>query len=254
MSTVSGPKGVPSPAQTPMPELVARQIEAMILDGRLRAGERLPAERSLCDSLNVSRNTLREALKELRARGVIITRRGSGTFVASFQELQPDIQALHPETPLRKLLQNHPETLEGLLEVRRLLEGEAAYQAARRARPEDLEELQQAYEALVDENPKTNTSQAHAERDLRFHRAFYAAAHNPILLLALNSIRDLLMSFFFDTSGKLYSLSLQKRQLRTQHRRIFRAIETGDAAGARRAATAHIDAVAQSLKEFKKKQ
>jgi len=168
-----------------MPEMVDRQIEAMILDGRLKAGERLPAERSLCDSLNVSRNTLREALKELRARGVIETRRGSGTFVASFQELQPDIQALHPDTPLRKLLHNHAETLAGLMEVRRLLEGEAAYQAARRATAEDLEELQQAYEALVDEYPKSNSSQAHAERDLRFHRAFYVAAHNPILLLAL---------------------------------------------------------------------
>ena len=49
-----------------LPERVARQIEAMILDGSLAVGHRLPAERELCQKLSVSRNSLREALKELR--------------------------------------------------------------------------------------------------------------------------------------------------------------------------------------------
>ncbi|NIB38669.1 FadR family transcriptional regulator [Pseudomaricurvus alkylphenolicus] len=239
------------PVSPSMPEMVARQIEAMILDGRLRAGERLPSERSLGDSLKVSRNTLREALKALRTRGVIETRRGSGNYVCSFDELQPQSQQFEPSTPLQKLLQNHPETLEGLLEVRRLLEGEAAYRAAQRASVADLAELKTVYEALVEEEPRQDNPEAHAERDIRFHRAVYAAAHNPILLLALNGIRDLMMSFFFDTSDKLYTGRYNKGQLRTQHRRIYRAIEQRDPAGARRAATAHIDAVAASLKNLK---
>ena len=114
-----------------LPERVARQIEAMILDGSLVVGQRLPSERELCGKLDVSRNSLREALKELRARGVIETRRGSGTRVAFFQEF-------HPSTPLQSLLQNHPQTLHSLLEVRRTLEGEAAYYAAQRATAADL--------------------------------------------------------------------------------------------------------------------
>ncbi len=226
-----------------MPELVARQVEAMLLDGRLKPGERLPAERVLCERLKVSRNTLREALKELRARGVIESRRGSGTYVAVFQEFQPS-------SPMQKLLQNHPSTLTGLLEVRRLLEGEAAYLAAKRATDEELVELKIAYENVALERPDSNTNEEHAKRDIAFHRAIYGAAHNLVLMLALNSIRDLMTSFVFDTAGKLYPVAMTKRQLRTQHRRIFRAIEKRDPAAARRAAHTHIDAVAASIREF----
>ncbi len=229
-----------------MPARVAHQIEAMILDGRLEAGRRLPAERSLCQSLNVSRNTLREGLRELRSRGVIETRGGSGTFVSEFRELQ----MLQPITPLQNLLQNHPDTLDGLLQVRRLLEGEAAYQAARRASEDDLEELKRVYGSLVAQLTDMDNRGSYAERDIRFHRAIYAAAHNPILMLALNSFRDLMTSFMFGSATKLYQQPLTKRRLRTQHRRIYRAIVERDAAAARRAAIAHIDAAAASLKEL----
>ena len=229
-------------AEVVIAEVVARQIEAMILDGRLGAGERLPAERTLCRSLKVSRNTLREALKDLRGRGVIQTRRGSGTFVAGLQMLQ-----VQPSTALQNLLQNHPQTLAGLIEVRRLLEGEAAYQAARRAGDEDLQALQRAYREVVAPPSPGDSSAARAQRDIRFHRAIYSAAHNPILLLALNAIRDLMMSFIFDTTDRLYTRPGAWRQLRTQHRRIYRAIEKRDAPAARRAAGAHIDAVAEAL-------
>ncbi|MBA4500941.1 FadR/GntR family transcriptional regulator [Marinobacterium marinum] len=235
------------PSSHSLPELVARQIEAMILDGRLKAGGRLPSERKLVERLKVSRNTLREALKVLRTRGVIEARRGSGHYVCNFGDMQPQLQRLEPGSPLQQLLQNHPQTLESLLEVRRLLEGEAAYLAAQRATEEDMDKLKAVYEALVDEHPERDSAADHAERDMHFHHALYAAAHSPILLLALNSIRDLMVSFVFDTSDKLYFQDSIKNQLRTQHRRIYRAIEQRNPAAARRAARAHIDAVVDSL-------
>ena len=226
-----------------LPERVARQIEAMILDGSLAVGQRLPPERELCARLTVSRNSLREALKELRARGVIETRRGSGTRVAFFQEL-------HPSTPLQSLLQNHPDTLQSLLEVRRTLEGQAAYNAAERATEADLEALRAVYEPLVATRAEADLPEDHAARDIAFHQAIYSAAHNPVLLLALNGIRDLMMSFFYGTSDRLYPLAQSRRALRTQHRRIYRAIVAREPAAARRAATAHIDAVAASLRDL----
>lgn len=237
------------PASHSLPELVSRQIEAMILDGRLKAGGRLPSERHLVAKLKVSRNTLREALKTLRTRGVIESRPGSGHFVCNFREIQPQLHHYEPGSPLQQLLQNHPQTLESLLEVRRLLEGEAAYLAAQRATKDDLISLKAVYESLVAEQPEEDSATAHAERDMRFHHAVYAAAHNPILLLALNSIRDLMMSFVFNTSDRLYFQGTIKSQLRTQHRRIYRAIEQRNPAAARRAARAHIDAVAENLKD-----
>ncbi len=237
------------PASHSLPELVSRQIEAMILDGRLKAGGRLPSERHLVERLKVSRNTLREALKTLRTRGVIESRRGSGHYVCNFREVQPQLHPNEPGSPLQQLLQNHPQTLESLLEVRRLLEGEAAYLAAQRATEDDLIGLKAVYESLVAEQPEEDSATAHAERDMRFHHAVYAAAHNSILLLALNSIRDLMMSFVFNTSDRLYFQGTIKSQLRTQHRRIYRAIEQRNPAAARRAARVHIDAVAENLKD-----
>ncbi len=226
-----------------LPERVSRQIEAMILDGSLVVGQQLPPERVLCEKLEVSRSSLREGLKELRARGVIETRRGSGTRVAFFQEFRPS-------TPLQSLLQNHPETLQSLLEVRRSLEGEAAYYAAERATRTDLRALHAAYEPLVAEQDEADQPEDHAARDIAFHQAIYAAAHNPVLLLALNGIRDLMMSFFYGTSEKLYPRTQARRALKTQHRRIYRAITAREPAVARRAAIAHIDAVAASLREL----
>jgi len=93
-------------------------------------------------------------------------------------------------------------------------------------------------------------SRSHAERDLAFHQSIYAAAHNPLLLLALNSIRELLQVYMMDTSDKLYPQLLNRRALLTQHRRIFRAIEKRNPAQARRAAIAHVDAVAKRLAEI----
>ncbi len=226
------------------PEIVARQIEAMILDGSLKAGQRLPSERTLCEKLRVSRSSLREALKALRARGVIETRRGSGTSIAIFQEFQPS-------TPLQNLLQNHPGTLSELLETRMLLEGEAAYLAARRATEEDLARLTEAYHRLVAEpegaDPETTEQLVHL--DISFHRAIYGAAHNAVLLLALNGIRDLMMSFMHSAANRLYPAVLSRRQINTQHRRIWQAICRREPSAARRATREHIKAVSTSFRQ-----
>ena len=61
---------------------VVHQLELLILDGVLRDGDRLPGERDLAQSLDVSRPILREALKELEARGLLVSHHGGGTFVA----------------------------------------------------------------------------------------------------------------------------------------------------------------------------
>ncbi len=228
-----------------MPERVAHQIEAMVLSGHLQEGIRLPAERKLCETLNVSRSSLREALKELHARGIIESRRGSGSYVVTFQQPQPN-------ATLQKLLKDSPATLRELLEARELLEGEVTYLAAKRATDTDLICIRHAYDELV-EIRSTDNAPMHAERDIAFHRSIYSAAHNSILLMALNSTRDLMMSFIFDMADQFYSQKMSKRQNDTQHRRIFRAIERRDPAAAKRAARAHISTVAKMLLEWKSK-
>lgn len=229
-----------------MPERVAHQIEAMVLDGSLTDGVRLPSERKLCQRLNVSRSSLREALKELHARGIVESKRGSGSYVVTFQQAQPN-------KTLQKLLKDNPSTLDELLEARELLEGEVAYLAAKRATDLDLEHIRKAYEALVEIRHPDNAAE-HAERDIAFHRTVYSAAHNSILLMSLNSTRDLMMSFIFDMADQFYAKKMSKRQNDTQHRRIYRAIERRDPAAAKRAARAHIHTVSEMLMTWRTKE
>jgi len=222
-----------------MPERVAHQIEAMVLDGSLQDGVRLPPERKLCRRLNVSRSSLREALKELHARGIIESRRGSGSYVVTFRQAQPN-------RTLQKLLKDNPTTLHELLEARELFEGEVAYLAAKRATDTDLAQIKLAYEALVEVRTNDKATE-HAERDIAFHRTIYSAAHNSVLLMALNGTRDLMMSFIFDMADQFYAKKMSKRQNDTQHRRIYLAIERRDPAAAKRAARAHIRTVGEML-------
>lgn len=111
-------------------ELVAQRIETLIMDGVLKPGQVLPSERQLTQRLAVSRSALREGLQVLRVRGLIETRHGKGSFVANLIDSTVS-------KPLEHLLQAQGRTLYDLLEVRELLESEAAQLAASRGTEAD---------------------------------------------------------------------------------------------------------------------
>lgn len=104
---------------------VAERIERLIVDGVLKVGQALPSERRLVAKLGCSRSALREGLRALRGRGIIDTEHGRGSFVA-------DLDRNADVSPLMHLFGSQPRTLYDLLEVRALLEGEAARLAALR--------------------------------------------------------------------------------------------------------------------------
>jgi DNA-binding FadR family transcriptional regulator len=110
-------------------------IRTMILDGRLRAGDKLPIERELAAELGVSRGTLREAVRSLTMIGVLDTRQGDGTYVTS----------LEPHLLLGSLaitMDLHPDSSElFLLETRRALESHATSRAAVRLSEPELARL-----------------------------------------------------------------------------------------------------------------
>jgi len=93
---------------------IVAQLETMILEGTLKAGERLPAERVLAERFGVSRPSLREAIQKLAAKGLLISRHGGGTFVAeSLGSTFSD--------PLLHLLENNSDAQRDLLEFRHTL-------------------------------------------------------------------------------------------------------------------------------------
>lgn len=202
-------------------------LRAMIASGRLSPGQRLPPEAELCTLLSVSRSSLREAMRVLDTLGVIEVRHGSGSYVS---RLDPsDVIsgfALTVELlPLDGLLQ--------LFELRRVLEGHAAGQAAAR-RPD---ELVARLEELVAEMEAIDDPERFASLDHEFHHAICEAAGNPTVTSLMDVFRSRSRHYRIvrpDPSDPV------KRTSDEGHRAILQAIARQDPAAATSAAAAHV--------------
>ncbi len=224
---------------------IVDRIETLILEGTLKPGERLPAERALAEELGVSRPSLREALQKLVARGLLVSRHGGGTFVAetlgsSFRD------------PLLELLAKNPEAHRDLLEFRHTLEGSCAYYAALRATPPDRERLTAAFDRLAECHARARRVSRAEEgaADAHFHLAIAEASHNAVLLHTIRSLFDLLEHNVVTNIGGMYPQGSEVREtLMQQHRDLYRAIMEGRADEARELSSRHLRYVEEVLTE-----
>jgi GntR family transcriptional repressor for pyruvate dehydrogenase complex len=210
-------------------EEIVRQVKAMIAEGRLKAGDRLPPERDLAEKFVVSRTSVREALRALESLGLVEIRPGEGTFVR-----QVSIDSL--VEPLALLMVSQREGIGELFEARRLLEPSLAALAAERATPEEIHEMERILEEQAKEIAAGRTGLA---QDAQFHAAIGAAAHNRAITRIAHAIMDLL------TQSREESLNTPGRPTRSHedHRRMLAAIGRRDVEGARKAMQDHIEAV-----------
>ena len=220
---------------------VVQQIENLILEGVLRAGDRLPGERELARRFEVSRPILRDALKALEGRGLLATRHGGGTFVA-------DVIGQVFSKPVIELIASHRKAGADYLEYRREIEGVAAEYAARRATADDLA-LLDAIMARMDAAHRDADFEAEAKVDVEFHHAVGECAHNIILLHTLRSCYRLLSEDVFQNRLMVFQQPGAREALLEQHRAIHAAIAAGDPPAARKAAMAHIAYVEQITAE-----
>ena len=201
-------------------------VKDMILDGRLRPGDRLPSERALSTALGVSRPTVREAIRALQAMNIVESRHGSGTFVSSLgvEELL---------RPLQFALALSDFGLEHLFEVRLMLEPGAAAQAAERAADEELGELR---ECARSGSVRDLTADELVRLDVELHERIARAAHNPLLERLLATIAALAQE------SRGYTVHLPEVAQRTagEHRSIVDAICARDPERARVAMGNHI--------------
>lgn len=152
-------------------DMVARRIEELVRSGELKAGDRLPPEPDLAQMLQVSRGSLREALKGLMFLGLIKSRAGDGTYIQSSlsRVLNQHFQWM--------ILLEEVKHLE-IYELRKIIEPQAAALAARRATRADIERLQAALEGLA--AGRGDPESFHAF-DIRFHDAFAQASGNAAI-------------------------------------------------------------------------
>jgi GntR family transcriptional repressor for pyruvate dehydrogenase complex len=214
-------------------EAIARQLMQLIMEGKYKAGDRLPSEPELCNLFRVGRGAVREALKALAVTGLVRVERGRGTFVGKRSEFFV--------SPLRLGLRAAPE-IRSLVEARQLIEVQLAALAAERAGPQDLRTMH----SCLDRMEKCQTSaeaDPFLEADVDFHFALAQAAGNPILTQCMTLIRSLLHEWMAVTWSRL---GVTKNSL-GEHRAIIKAIERGNANAARKTMLSHLLASQQRL-------
>ena len=206
-------------------EQVAERLAADIRSGSLAPGERLPSERDLARTLEVSRASVREAIASLQVQGVVETRKGAGTFVAT----RPPAT----EAPA------HDASPSAVLEARLQLEPAVARLAAARAqRDSAAENLLEAMEAEPVDIATWNAS------DRLFHRQLAAMTGNPVLLAFADHVATLMdQPLWQRLRDDSIAISGRTRIHVAEHRMIYEAIVAGDAEAAAFYSTQHINRV-----------
>ena len=155
--------GIQKPVkQAKLSDVILRQLEALILEGSLQAGEKLPPERELAKQFDVSRPSLREAIQKLEAKGLVNRRQGGGTFVS-------DKILSGLSDPLFELMSQSNESQFDLLEFRHGIEGMSSYYAAMRGTEADFAEIEKKHEnigtAQLENNLRSNLKSVCASDD-----------------------------------------------------------------------------------------
>lgn len=202
-----------------------------VVAGEFRAGGALPPEADLAALLEVSRPTMREAVRSLSDRGVLRVVHGRGTFVAAQEEwrdLPTMIGVLARTTPSRDLgLQ--------LIQVRRMLEVGAAGLAAEHRSDDDVARMRELLDRYDSAGERGAVDEV-AALDIAFHEAILAASGNPFLAAIMQPLAEALSASRRTTAAR----EDVRSRAQEHHRRIADRIAAGDPAGAKDAMRAHM--------------
>lgn len=215
---------------------VFKQIQDLIYRGQLKPGEKLLPERELADTLNVSRNSVREAINKLVERKLIENRQGMGTFVRLPKPDQSD-------NPLRTVFGDDVSVQE-LLEFRLGLECNAAVLAARKATSEDVVYLDGVMEEMTRLVAQDNMGH---EADVRFHMGIAYATKNRVQIHMMKNFYDLLYVGIQRSHVHLYEDKTNLDTIINQHSMILSAIRNHDTQMANDVMRSHIKFVMEFL-------
>lgn len=227
-------------------EMVAEQVEDLVISGVLRPGQKLPAERELAEQLGVSRPKLREGLQILEASGLLEVHKSDGTFISQLtgNALSPAMVALYSR---------RQSAFFDFLEYRREQESFAAHLAAQRATEADLQSLNELL-AAMDKAHNGNQSALESELDVKFHMLIIESSHNSLLLHIMRSIYELMNEGVFYNRDFMYEKDGMREKLLNQHKAIASAIQARDPERAAKAAEAHLNFVEMSYKNIQEEE
>jgi DNA-binding FadR family transcriptional regulator len=220
---------------------VVNEVERLIFEGELEPETRLPPERDLAEQLGVSRTVVREAVHILVTKGLLETKPGVGTVVRQVTREQ----VVGPLNLYLRAQSAGEVSFTDLHQVRSILEVEIAGIAALQANTEDIENLRQiatSMEAAQDDPGIL------AARDADFHSALAKTTHNPLLIVLVASIRDLLQEYIALVTPYV---DPRRDNLRL-HFKLLERVEARDAAGARQAMRENLDQMRKNSELYSK--
>lgn len=218
-------------------EHIIEQFRKAIFEGRLKPGDKLPSEKELLKTFNVSKATLREALRSLEILGFLEIRKGvsGGAFVT-------EVDMKKAKDCFTNFLVFKNLSLKDLAEVRLILEPYIAEKAALLINEEDLkklENLNKECEYVLNNNIPIESR----KNEIEYHRIIGSVTGNPILMFILDFVENLLI----DTKkilkpGKEFSLKVLKA-----HKRIYKALSERNPKKAREEMVKHVLEVEKDL-------
>lgn len=206
-------------------ELVAERLVEDISASRLKPGQALPTERQIAEALSVGRSSVREAMRMLESRGLVVSAGYGARIVADHGKPL--------DASLAMLVEMRDSGLQDLLEVRKIIEVEAAGLAAERRSDKDMERMRRAIEAM-DEG--LGSAERYIAGDIEFHLAVAAATGNTLARDMMRAIREVMRRAL----RSIYPIPGSAERSARQHRQIFEAVVAGRADEARALMRGHL--------------
>lgn len=194
-------------------EQVVEQIQEMLLDGTLKKGDRLPSERNMSEWFQVSRSSVREAIRALEIIGIVECRQGGGNYIrTSFDE--------NVFEPLSIMFKLNNGSFNDILEYRMLFEPEMAGLAAKRITKQDTKELT----VLIDRLISSDSDRLSAVTDQAIHEKIVQISRNYLLISTMKAISVIMQSFIKEARLQLEGWNTNKTELLDIHCRMCKAI------------------------------
>lgn len=210
---------------TSLPEKVSRELEKLIREHKLKAGDKIPNEFELGEQLNVGRGTVREAIKILVSKNILEIQRGRGTFVSENPGVVDDPLGL-------SFVEDKEKLKNDLLIVRKMIEPEIAALAAQHADEDDIENLERLCKEV---EQLIRKGKDHRRKDMEFHAAIAKASKNIVVPNLVPIIHSGISVFVDETDNSLTEETIET------HRQILDAIKHGDSIQARECMRRHLE-------------
>lgn len=225
-------------------EELVRKLQHMIVTEGVFPGGRLPPERELASSLQVSRNLLREAIITLEAMGYIEVRERQGAFIR-----QPDSEAFGASLKYASLWPD--DMLIYLMEMRVLIEAPIAGMAAERRTESELARMKECIRMLKAARLETDGGASKgAQWDSLLHTVIVEAAHNPLLTRLYEGMSTTMERYIIMSRQKLLALTSWPDKILEEHYAIVEAIENGQAEAASAAQKHHLESALVMLRRL----